>query len=104
MSTNPPTNSTGTTGSGTSGVPFPILVLAMIIVGSGIFYVAQYDAKAGWLLALLILLAIGFAYPSFGSELGKLFGNASPLPAANLGASVSTNGAVTVGPNGPIGS
>ena len=58
-------------------VPFPILLLAAVIVGASVYYVAQIDSKSGWLLAFLILLAIAFAHPTFSNELTQIL---SSLP------------------------
>jgi len=87
--------------AGAASIPFPMLVLAAIVVGAGIFYVSQYDSTSGWLLAGLILLAIAFAYPTMAGEIGKLFGNSATTVSSPNAAS---NGSVTVGPTGPVSS
>ena len=81
-------------------IPFPMLLLASLVVGAGIFYVAKFDTKAGWLLAFIILLAIAFAHPNFSDELTTLLKTATP----NAPTSAVTGGAngVVVGPTGPI--
>lgn len=56
---------------------FPTVAFAAVIVGAGIFMVDQFDARAAWLLAFLILLTIAFRYPSFGDELGKILGGSN---------------------------
>jgi hypothetical protein len=58
---------------GSSTLPFPILALAAMVVGAGIYMVDRIDPRAAWLLAFLILLTIAFKYPSFGGELSKVF-------------------------------
>jgi len=76
-----------------------MLVLAAIVVGAGIYYVAQWDETAGWLLAGLILLGIAFAYPTFPGEISKIFGATSSAPsspnAAQNGAVVTSNSAAS---------
>lgn len=61
-------------------VPFPMLVLAAVIVGAGIYYVSQWDKASGWALAFLILLTVAFGYPAFGSEITKLFNPTGNAP------------------------
>jgi hypothetical protein len=61
-------------GSGSTTLPFPVLALAAVIVGAGIYAVDRVDNRAAWLLAFLILLTIAFKYPSFGNELSTLLG------------------------------
>jgi len=92
MSSNAPSSA-----AGAASIPFPMLVLAAIVVGAGIYYVAQWDDTAGWLLAGLILLGIAFAYPTFPGEISKIFGATSGTPtspnAAQNGAVVTSNSA-----------
>jgi len=57
---------------------FPLLALAAVIVGAGVFLVAEWDRRAGWALAFLLLLGIALRYPSFGAELVKLLGGSAP--------------------------
>ena len=80
-----------------------MLVLASLVVGAGIYYVAKIDAKSGWLLALIILMAIAFAHPNFSGELTSILKTTGATPAGgNTPASSGSPNGVVVGPNGPI--
>jgi|SRR5215471_13809348 len=88
-------DASGGAASGASGgsfqtLGFPTVALAAVIVGAGIYIASQYDTKAGWLLAFIILLAIAFRYPSFGDEITKLL--SAPVSNQQTSSDVSTEG------------
>lgn len=96
--TTTPQSTTAPSGNTTPLVPFPELVFAAIIVGAGIYYAYTVDYRAGWGLAILIVLLIAFAYPQFQTELMAILGQiqtvtpgntASPLPTINPGNAIS---------------
>jgi hypothetical protein len=104
MATNQPVPTT-TVVQNTS-VPFPTLVFAGIIVAAGVWYVDSIDSRAGWGLAILIVLIIAFSYPSFDSELQLILQNLQ----GKTGAGNQTNptpgsiGSVIPSPNGVVDS
>jgi hypothetical protein len=53
---------------------FPTIALAAVIVGAGVYLTYEFDKRAGWGLAFIILLGIALRYPSFADELTKLLG------------------------------
>ena len=54
------------------GVPFPMLALGAVVVGTGVYLVSQQSDMAGWVFVFLLLLAIAYAQRSFGSELNAI--------------------------------
>ena len=47
----------------------PTLILAGVIVGVSIFLISEANSKAGWGLAVVLLLAYAAAHDTFGHEL-----------------------------------
>ena len=80
---------------------FPNLVLATIIVSSGIYIVDQYDSRAAWLLAFLVLLVVAFRYKNFGNELLGLL-NAPTINQQTATTQQPKPPSIVVGPMGPI--
>jgi hypothetical protein len=49
-----------------------MLVLAALVLASGIWIVDKIDETAAWLLAFLLLLTLAFSYKTFSDELTGL--------------------------------
>jgi murein DD-endopeptidase MepM/ murein hydrolase activator NlpD len=95
--TTTPQTTTAPSGNTSKTIPFPELVFAAIIVGAGIYYAYTIDSRAGWGLALLVILGIAFGYPQFQTELTQILasiqtvtpGNTNTLPTINPGNVIS---------------
>lgn len=86
------TNTTAPSGNTTASVPFPELVFAAIIVGAGIYYAYSVDYRAGWGLAILIILLVAFGYPQFQTELIAILGNIQSVTPGNTTSSIPNPG------------
>lgn len=74
-----------------------MMVLATLVVGAGIYVVDQFDSRAAWLLAFLVLLGVAFGYKDFGNQLTSLLGG-TPQQQSNSAAA----GQLMPGQQGPL--
>lgn len=84
---------------------FPTLILAALVVASGIYIADQFDERAAWLLAFLVLLGIAFRYRKFGDELSGLLSAQSGNKETNAPPDKAQDvkpANIVVGPTGPI--
>jgi len=84
--------------------PFPLVMLAAVIVSAGIWLADEINPRAAWALALLVLLTVAFGYSHFGDQLVQIFGGKPSSGGLNTGVSQQTpTPGGLVGPVGPVG-